>query len=115
MNVRTVLTLALGCAAFIGVACGGDVPPNGGSTVACGGITGAQCPSGMFCDFAGGCGQGDVLGNCQPMPTACEQDCVQVCGCDARSYCNACIAHMAGVDEASNMTCDDIPPTSNVP
>jgi len=116
LNVRTVLTLALGCAALIGVACGDDLPPPDGTTpIACGGITGAPCPNGMFCDFAGGrCGQGDTLGRCQTKPTACEEECVQVCGCNARSYCNACLAHMAGVDEA-DLSCDDPPPTSNLP
>jgi len=111
-----MLILALGGAALIGVACGDDFPPPGGdSPIACGGITGTPCPEGMFCDFVGGrCGQGDALGVCETKPTACEKDCLQVCGCNARSYCNACMAHMDGVDEA-DMTCDDIPPSSNLP
>ena len=110
---RTVLTLTLGCAAFLGVACGDDdPPPDGGSTIDCGGLTGMPCPAGMYCNYPGNhCGQGDALGKCEALPTSCEQECLQVCGCDARSYCNACLAHMAGVDD-SDMTCDDVPPSS---
>jgi hypothetical protein len=113
-HVRTMLMLALGCAAMSGAACGGDdsAPPGDTPDNTCGGITGKGCGQGKFCHFEKGtCGQGDILGSCMAIPTVCEQDCLQVCGCDAKSYCNACIAHMAGVDDADNMSCDNTPPS----
>jgi hypothetical protein len=110
-TVRTLFAVVLGCASLAVNACGSDDPPSGTSDGLCGGITGKVCPEGQFCHHEGGtCGQGDALGACQPIPTVCAQECVQVCGCDAKSYCNACIAHMAGIDDAPSMTCDDTPP-----
>lgn len=108
---RNMFALALGLAALAGTACGGTgQPPGGTSDVTCGGIAGTTCPEHMFCDFDATCGQGDRLGKCQPIPTTCPQDCTNVCGCDGMQYCNACIAHMAGVDDAPGMSCDGQPP-----
>jgi hypothetical protein len=111
-----ILSLASGA---IFAACGSDDPDHpGGSGDAggpagpdCGGIAGLICPSGMFCDFANGsCGRGDAMGSCRPIPEVCTHECVQICGCDGRSYCNECLAHAAGIDDAPGLTCDDVPP-----
>ena len=93
-------------------ACGGMEKPAGGATGGeCGGIAGFTCPAGMFCDFeAGACGHGDSMGTCREIPEACTLECTPTCGCDGRSYCNACSAHAAGIDEATDLVCDDTPP-----
>lgn len=103
-------------------ACGSDDPddpgnpgdagdpkdPPGGD---CGGIAGLTCPGGMFCDFPNGmCGHNDAMGTCRLIPEVCTHECVQVCGCDGRTYCNACLANAAGIDDAPGMSCDDVPP-----
>jgi hypothetical protein len=114
--VRTLCGFALGCMALAGSACGGDdAPPTGGdSDGTCGGLVGTLCPAGTFCDYeAGSCGHGDVLGTCQAFPTACTKECTMVCGCDGQAYCNACVAHLAGVDDSAESTCEGTPPTAN--
>jgi hypothetical protein len=76
--------------------------------VICGGLRGAICPRGFFCDFApnASCGAADQTGICQPVPTgACLADCPGVCGCDGKFYCNACGAHTAGTDDSSDRSC----------
>lgn len=115
--IRTAFGLALGCVAVVGGACGGgdgppgDPPPDSGER--CGGIIGLVCPAGEYCDHeAGSCGAGDVLGTCRALPTMCTKECTTVCGCDGVSYCNPCTAHLAGVDDAADTTCNDPPPTA---
>jgi hypothetical protein len=79
----------------------------GGGTV-CGGLLGAECPSGTFCDYPPNamCGAADQTGVCSPIPTgACPADCPGVCGCDGRFYCSVCVAHMAGVDDSTDVSC----------
>ena len=125
---RIVFGLGIGCVALSIHACSGDDMPapapgntnqpsgenddeNTGDP--CGGIAGFTCPSGKFCDFEEGtCGVGDMFGKCRTIPASCEQDCTtKVCGCDGLKYCNACLAHFAGVDETlDTTTCEGIPP-----
>ena len=113
--IRTAFGLALGCAALVGSACGGDDMPPGGSTDdSCGGFVGKVCPGGKFCDYeAGSCGHGDVLGTCRAIPAVCTKECTTACGCDGLAYCNACMAHSAGVDDSAETTCEGTPPTAN--
>ena len=63
---------------------------------ACGGLAGAKCPSGQYCDFASGCGASDQQGTCQAPPSICNDAVVAVCGCDGKTYPNACYAARAG-------------------
>lgn len=68
----------------------------------CGGFAGVQCESGEWCDFPddGICGVGDRFGTCRPRPELCTEQFIPVCGCNAKTYSNACKAAADGVDVA---------------
>lgn len=85
--------------------CGGSDNARGGSS--CGGLRGVQCAASSFCNFApeAACGAGDQTGTCEPIPSVCTQDFTPVCGCDGRTYANACAAHAARVSVASSGEC----------
>ena len=74
-------------------ACGKD--PTG---AVCGGITGAGCDAGEFCDFAiaDKCGAGDMTATCQTVPKVCTDQSDPVCGCDGKPYANTCEANAKG-------------------
>jgi hypothetical protein len=72
----------------------------------CGGITGVLCHAGEYCAAdVGTCLISDWAGKCQPMPDACPDVVVSVCGCDGKTYGNACQAAMAGTSVASTGAC----------
>jgi hypothetical protein len=75
----------------------------------CGGIAGLACGDGQYCDYAatGTCGEGDVAGMCLPVPQFCTRDFRPVCGCDGKTYSNACTANAAGVSVAAQGMCDE--------
>jgi hypothetical protein len=66
---------------------------------ACGGSSDGTCSAGQFCEpLQGDCA--DILGgNCTtaPLSTSCSSSFDPVCGCDAVTYDNACLAAAAGV------------------
>jgi hypothetical protein len=88
---------------------GSGSQPGTGDT--CGGIIGAQCGKGEFCSFpvSAKCGAGDQTGKCQTKPEACDKSLFPVCGCDGKTYGNACEANAAGVSIASEGACNDDP------
>jgi hypothetical protein len=77
----------------------------------CGGIAGIQCPPKQYCSFApeAHCGAADMSGTCAPVPEACTQQLDEVCGCDDKTYGNACMAAMAGVSVIMKGRCAPAP------
>ncbi len=87
---------------------GGDGPPSGES---CGGIAGTPCAKDEFCNVAvsaGGTGCEDVAdpsGICEPKAETCPTLYAPVCGCDRRSYSNACEANGQGTSVLHDGQC----------
>ncbi len=78
-----------------------------GSGVVCGGLGGAGCAAGEYCDFpvSAQCGAADQTGKCALTPEACDTNLAPVCGCDDVTYSNACAAASAGVSVAAEGEC----------
>ena len=94
-------------AAGVSIASEGACSTGNGSGKTCGGLTGAQCAAAEYCDFApdAQCGAADQTGTCLTKPDLCTKELKQVCGCDDKTYGNACEAHAAGVSVASDGAC----------
>ncbi|HKU40769.1 MAG TPA: Kazal-type serine protease inhibitor domain-containing protein, partial [Polyangiales bacterium] len=81
----------------------------------CGGIANLSCNDGEFCNYevaAGGQGCdgsiADAAGVCQETPGFCTREFNPVCGCDHRSYGNACEAHFSGVAVLREGACTEL-------
>ena len=73
----------------------------------CAGKAGILCPEGLFCFMeTGKCLAADEAGTCQAKPQACDAVYAPACGCDGKTYANACSAAIEGVNIARDGECE---------
>jgi hypothetical protein len=95
--MKRFLTLLAGCCLTLSIATADEksqsTPTKMPADPVCGTIRGLMCPAGQYCDFGiGHCKVADAQGSCKTKPTVCTRDFRPVCGCDGKTYGNACTA-----------------------
>jgi hypothetical protein len=68
-----------------------------------------DCAKGTYCAFKSQCGATDSGGTCRKKPEICSDLFAAVCGCDGKTYPNACHAERAGVSVAASVACNSAP------
>ena len=73
----------------------------------CGGIAGIACPAKQYCAYPpeAQCGAADMSGTCAVVPDVCTLQLDEVCGCNDKTYGNACAAAQAGVSVRAKGAC----------
>jgi hypothetical protein len=109
-----------GSAAAASAKCSGQHGMDAGPVLpdtSCGGLTGKACPDGEYCNFPSSaqCGAADQTGTCASKPEVCDALFDPVCGCDDKTYGNACSAAEAGVSVARTGSCTTTTPPPPAP
>ena len=88
-------------------ATGSATPPEPEAGAICGTRGAAACPADTFCSYAAGadCGAADKPGHCMKRPELCPEIFQPVCGCDGKTYSNACHAASAQVGVRQSEAC----------
>ena len=87
----------------------GEVDPDdGGAGRSCGSRGQQRCDRDEFCNFpeSAACGSFDAPGVCTDIPRACTKEYAPVCGCDDKTYGNACTAAAAGLSVLHKGECE---------
>lgn len=80
------------------------LPLNQGCQSLC--TTSSECDTGEYCSITNGaCLTSRVIGFCKPKPDTCSDVLKPVCGCDGKTYDNACDATLKGVPIAGDGAC----------
>lgn len=83
------------------------LPQTAGVGETCGGIAAIACEDGLFCKMDDGACRNiaDAAGVCSEVRPMCTREYRPVCGCDGETYGNACEAHAAMTNVASEGPC----------
>ena len=108
-RVAVLGVLAVLCTAYQTPAGAGPParPAYGAEGGLCGGRVGFRCEAGLYCRMRSGeCRSvADASGTCRKPPQLCSMIYAPVCGCDDKTYSNACVAGSKGVSVAARGVC----------